>query len=277
MKDISDLVLNALEEDIGTGDITTELTVNDSLRGRAFIKCKENGILCGGEVVRRVFFLLDNSLEVKLLKTDGEEITVGEKIIVIRGKIKSILIGERVALNFLSHLSGIATMTNRFVKVLPPSIKLLDTRKTLPGLRALEKYAVKVGGGKNHRFGLYDGILIKDNHIIAAGGIMQAIGRVKIGAPHYMKIEVEAFSLEDVREALEAGADIILLDNMDAEMVKEAVSIINGRAKIEVSGGINGDNIMLFSKLPIDFISVGAVTHSAKSLDFSLSLEDDFD
>jgi len=277
MKDISDLVLNALEEDIGTGDITTELTVNDSLRGRAFIKCKENGILCGCEVVRRVFLLLDNSLEVKLLKTDGEEITVGEKIIVIRGKIKSILIGERVALNFLSHLSGIATMTNRFVKVLPPSIKLLDTRKTLPGLRALEKYAVKVGGGKNHRFGLYDGILIKDNHIIAAGGIMQAIGRVKIGAPHYMKIEVEAFSLEDVREALEAGADIILLDNMDAEMVKEAVSIINGRAKIEVSGGINGDNIMLFSKLPIDFISVGAVTHSAKSLDFSLSLEDDFD
>jgi nicotinate-nucleotide pyrophosphorylase (carboxylating) len=277
MKDISDLVLNALEEDICTGDITTELTVDDSLRGRAFIKCKENGILCGCEVVRRVFFLLDNSLEVKLLKTDGEEITVGEKIIVIRGKIKSILIGERVALNFLSHLSGIATMTNRFVKILPSSIKLLDTRKTLPGLRALEKYAVKVGGGKNHRFGLYDGILIKDNHIIAAGGIMQAIGRVKIGAPHYMKIEVEAFSLEDVREALEAGADIILLDNMDAEMVKEAVSIINGRAKIEVSGGINGDNIMLFSKLPIDFISVGAVTHSAKSLDFSLSLEDDFD
>lgn len=277
MKDISNLILDALEEDIGTGDITTELTVDNSLRGRAFIKCKEDGILCGSEVVKMVFLLLDNSLELELLKKDGEEITVGEKVVVIKGKIKSILMGERVALNFLSHLSGIATMTNKFVRVLPTSTKLLDTRKTLPGLRTLEKYAVKIGGGKNHRFGLYDGILIKDNHIIASGGIRQAVERVKKNAPHYMKIEVEAFSLEDVEEALDAGADIILLDNMNIETIKEAINVINRRAKIEVSGGINSNNIHLLAELPIDFISVGAITHSAKALDFSLSLEDDFD
>ncbi|MGB9682594.1 MAG: carboxylating nicotinate-nucleotide diphosphorylase [bacterium] len=274
MKDISDLIMKALEEDIGTGDITTELTVDDSLKGRAFIKCKEDGILCGCEVVRDVFLLLDSSLELEFLKRDGDEIVVGEKIIVIKGKFKSILMGERVALNFLSHLSGIATMTNRFVKMLPPSIKLLDTRKTLPGLRMLEKYAVRVGGGKNHRFGLYDGILIKDNHIIASGGIKQAVEKVKKSAPHYMKIEVEAFSLENVREALDAGVDIILLDNMDVETIKEAINIIDGRVKIEVSGGINSSNIHLLTELPIDFVSVGAITHSAKALDFSLSLED---
>jgi|YelNatPaOPRAMG01_1025707.scaffolds.fasta_scaffold04505_4 nicotinate-nucleotide pyrophosphorylase (carboxylating) len=277
MKDISELIMNALEEDIGTGDITTELTVEDSLRGVAFIKCKEDGILCGSEVVRDVFLCLDNSLELELLKKDGEEIVSGEKVIVIRGKVKSILMGERVALNFLSHLSGIATMTNKFVKMLPPSTKLLDTRKTLPGLRILEKYAVRVGGGKNHRFGLYDGILIKDNHIIASGGIKQAVDKVKRSAPHYMKIEVEAFSLENVREALDAGVDIILLDNMDPQTIREAISIINGRAKIEISGGINNNNIHLFTELPIDFISVGAITHSAKALDFSLSLEDYFE
>ncbi|MGC9064584.1 MAG: carboxylating nicotinate-nucleotide diphosphorylase [bacterium] len=274
MKDISDLIMKALEEDIGTGDITTELTVDDSLKGRAFIKCKEDGILCGCEVVRDVFLLLDSSLELEFLKRDGDEIVVGEKIIVIKGKFKSILMGERVALNFLSHLSGIATMTNRFVKMLPPSIKLLDTRKTLPGLRMLEKYAVRVGGGKNHRFGLYDGILIKDNHIIASGGIKQAVEKAKKSAPHYMKIEVEAFSLENVREALDAGVDIILLDNMDVETIKEAINIIDGRVKIEVSGGINSSNIHLLTELPIDFVSVGAITHSAKALDFSLSLED---
>lgn len=277
MNEISKIVMMALEEDIGIGDITTELTIEDSLRGRAYIRCKERAILCGCEVVREVFRLIDDSLKLDFLKSDGDEVLPKEKVLFIEGKVKSILKGERVSLNFLSHLSGIATATNNLVKRLPPSIKILDTRKTLPGLRFLEKYAVRVGGGKNHRFGLYDGILIKDNHSIAVGGVKKALELAKKSAPHYMKIEVETATLEDVKEALDGGADIILLDNMDIETVKEAIKLINGRAEIEVSGGINGDNIGQLAELPIDYVSVGAITHSAKSIDFSLTLEEVFE
>lgn len=274
MNSISKIVLLALEEDIGIGDITTDIIIDEGLKGKAYIKAKENGILCGCEVVREVFKNIDETLVLSFSKSDGEGIFPGEKVIFIEGRIKSILKGERVALNFLSHLSGIATATNKFVRLLPPSVKILDTRKTLPGLRILEKYAVKVGGGKNHRFGLYDGILIKDNHIIAVGGVKKALEIAKRNAPHYMKIEIEAATLDDVREAVEGGADIILLDNMDVDEIKEAIKIINGRAQIEVSGGININNIEHLVGLPIDFISIGAITHSAKALDFSLTLED---
>lgn len=274
MNSISKIISLALEEDIGIGDITTDIIVDEELKGKAYIKAKESGILCGCEVVREVFRSIDEALVLRFSKSDGQEISSGEKIIFIEGKIKSILKGERVALNFLSHLSGIATATNKFVKLLSPSVKILDTRKTLPGLRILEKYAVKVGGGKNHRFGLYDGILIKDNHIIAVGGVRRALEIAKKNAPHYMKIEIEAATLDDVREAVEGGADIILLDNMSIDEIKEAIKIIDGRAQIEVSGGINSDNIEQLVGLPIDFISIGAITHSAKALDFSLTLED---
>jgi nicotinate-nucleotide pyrophosphorylase (carboxylating) len=274
MNSISRIISLALEEDIGIGDITTDLIIDEGLKGKAYIKCKERGILCGCEVVKEVFRTIDENLTLEFLKSDGEEVYPGEKVIFIRGKVKSILKGERVSLNFLSHLSGIATATNRFVKLLPPSVKILDTRKTLPGLRFLEKYAVRVGGGKNHRFGLYDGILIKDNHIIAIGGVKKALEIARRNAPHYMKIEIETASLEDVKEALEGGADIILLDNMSIDQIKEAIKIINGRAQIEVSGGINSDNIEQLVGLPIDFISIGAITHSAKAIDFSLTLED---
>ncbi len=274
MNSISKIVLLALEEDIGIGDITTDIIIDEELKGKAYIKAKEKGILCGCEVVKEVFKNIDETLVLKFSKSDGEEISPGEKVIFIEGKIKSILKGERVALNFLSHLSGVATATNKFVKLLSPSVKILDTRKTLPGLRILEKYAVKVGGGKNHRFGLYDGILIKDNHIIAVGGVRRALEIAKKNAPHYMKIEIETATLDDVREAVEGGADIILLDNMSTDEIKEAIKIIDGRAQIEVSGGINSDNIEQLVGLPIDFISIGAITHSAKALDFSLTLED---
>lgn len=277
MNEISKIVLMALEEDIGIGDITTELVIDEGLRGRAYIRCKERAILCGCEVVREVFHIIDSSLKLDFIKFDGEEVFPKEKIVFIEGKVKSILKGERVSLNFLSHLSGIATTTNDLVRRLPPSIKILDTRKTLPGLRFLEKYAVRVGGGKNHRFGLYDGILIKDNHSIAVGGVKKALELVKRNVPHYMKIEVEAATLRDVEEALEGGADIILLDNMDLETLREAVKLINGRAQIEVSGGINSDNIDQLAELAIDFVSVGAITHSAKSIDFSLTLEETFE
>lgn len=274
MNSISRIVSLALEEDIGIGDITTDIIIDEGLKGKAYIKAKEDGILCGCEVVKEVFRSIDDTLVLRFLKSDGEEVSSGEKVILIEGKVKSILKGERVALNFLSHLSGIATATNKFVKLLSPSVKILDTRKTLPGLRLLEKYAVRVGGGKNHRFGLYDGILIKDNHIIAVGGVKKALEIAKRNAPHYMKIEIETATLEDVREALEGGADIILLDNMSIDEIKEAIKMINGRAQIEVSGGINSGNIEQFVGLPIDFISIGAITHSAKALDFSLTLED---
>lgn len=274
MNSISKIVSLALEEDIGIGDITTDIIIDEGLKGKAYIKAKESGILCGCEVARGVFKSIDETLVLNFSKSDGEEIFSGEKVIFIEGKIKSILKGERVALNFLSHLSGIATTTKKFVKLLPPSVKILDTRKTLPGLRILEKYAVKVGGGKNHRFGLYDGILIKDNHIIAVGGVRKALEIAKKSAPHYMKIEIEAATLDEVREAVEGGADIILLDNMSIDEIKEAIKIIDGRAQIEVSGGINSDNIEQLVGLPIDFISIGAITHSVKALDFSLTLED---
>jgi len=273
MNSISKIISLALEEDIGIGDVTTDLIIDEGLKGKAYIKCKEKGILCGCEVVKEVFHTIDDTLELKFLKSDGDEVNPGEKIIFIEGKVKSILKGERVSLNFLSHLSGIATATNKFVKLLPPSVKILDTRKTLPGLRFLEKYAVRVGGGKNHRFGLYDGILIKDNHIIAVGGVKRALEIAKRNAPHYMKIEIETASLEDVKEAVEGGADIILLDNMSIDEIKEAIKIINGKAQIEVSGGINSNNIEQLIGLPIDFISIGAITHSAKAIDFSLTLE----
>lgn len=277
MNEISKIVLMALEEDVGIGDITTELVIDERLRGRAYIRCKERSILCGCEVVKEVFHSIDSSLKLDFMKFDGDEVFPKEKIVFIEGKVKSILKGERVSLNFLSHLSGIATATNNLVKRLPPSIKILDTRKTLPGLRFLEKYAVRVGGGKNHRFGLYDGILIKDNHSIAVGGVKKALELAKKNVPHYMKIEVETATLKDVEEALEGGADIILLDNMDLGTIKEAIKLINGKAQIEVSGGINDDNIDQLAELSIDFVSIGAITHSAKSIDFSLTLEETFE
>ncbi|HOP55137.1 MAG TPA: carboxylating nicotinate-nucleotide diphosphorylase [bacterium] len=277
MNEISKIVMMSLEEDIGIGDITTDLTIDENLRGRARVRCKEKAILCGCEIVKEVFHTIDNSLVLKFLKYDGEEVSPKENVLFIEGKIRSILKGERVSLNFLSHLSGIATVTSNLVKRLPSSIKILDTRKTLPGLRFLEKYAVKVGGGKNHRFGLYDGILIKDNHSIAVGGVKNALELVKRNVPHYMKVEIETATLEDVKEALEGGADVILLDNMDVETIREAIKLIDGRAQIEVSGGINDNNIEQLVDLPVDFISVGAITHSAKSIDFSLTLEETFE
>lgn len=265
------LIMNALSEDVGTGDITTESTIPETARAHGLYKAKESGVLCGIGVAARVFELIDRDIEFTPLKRDGDRIEKGEIIAEVRGKATNVLTGERVGLNLMQRMSGIATRTAEAVaQVEGTGAKICDTRKTTPGLRVVEKYAVKVGGGTNHRFNLADGILIKDNHIVAAGSITNAVRAARANAPHTLKIEVEVETFDELNEALDAGADIIMLDNMSCENMKKAVGIVNGRAVTEASGNMGDRNLKEVADCGVDLISIGALTHSVRSLDISL-------
>ena len=270
-----EFISRIISEDIGRGDITTNFVTNEVRNGRAFIKAKSDLVLCGIDLAAYVFKFIDEDLEVELLAEDGEKLCAGEKIMNISGNAASILKGERTALNLLQRLSGIASLTAEYVKEIDKysETKIADTRKTTPGLRTLEKYAVRTGGGSNHRFGLDDGVMIKDNHIVLAGSITQAVENVRSRIHHLLKIEVETTNLDEVEEALAAKADVIMLDNMDYDMMAEAIEIIGDSAKIEISGGVTLERINELSKLGADFISVGALTHSAVAKDINLTLE----
>lgn len=267
---VDDIIKRALNEDLYYGDITTESIVVNNKNASIDLIAKEDGVVAGLEVFRRVFLTLGDA-ETEFYVKDGDNIHKGEKIGKVYGNIKTLLIGERVALNFLQRMCGIATLTKMFTEKLKgTNVKLLDTRKTTPNMRMFEKYSVKIGGGTNHRFGLNDGILIKDNHIDAAGGIQQAIEMVRSNAPFVRKIEIEVETLEQLKEALEMNPDIIMLDNMDIETLKAAVKIIDGKAEIEASGNVDLDTIEVIAQIGVDYISTGAITHSFKVLDLSL-------
>jgi len=271
---LNDLIEKALKEDVGTGDITTLSTIpaDKTITGR-FI-AKESGILCGEDVARAVFAFVDPAIELNFFYKDDDKITKGEVIATVSGLARSILTGERLALNLLQHMSGIATRTGEAVeKVAGTKARIADTRKTTPGLRVLEKYAVKCGGGSNHRFNLADGVLIKDNHIEAAGGITAAVEMARRNIPHTLKIEVEIETFEQLREALAAGADIIMLDNMSNEDMKKAVEIVAGRAITEASGNMGEKDLRAVAETGVDLISIGALTHSVKALDISLKFK----
>lgn len=270
---VDTLIELAFQEDIGIGDITTEATVPSSQRGIGTFLAKSDGVIAGLPVAERTFEKLDTGLAFTPFVNDGDAVNAGTPIGEVQGEAKKILIGERTALNFLQRLSGVATLTSQFVKAVTDyDVKIVDTRKTTPGWRVIQKYAVCVGGGHNHRFGLYDGVLIKDNHIVAAGGITQAVQRARLSAPHTVKIEVEVETIEQVNEALEAKADILLLDNMSIEMMKEVVQRIGDLAVTEASGGITLDRVKAVAATGVDYISVGALTHSAMPMDISLTL-----
>lgn len=268
---IDDYILRALREDISSEDVTTNAVLPCRKDGKADLICKETGIVAGLDIFQRVFELLDPSVVFQSYFQDGDQVEKGQLIGVVCGDARTILSGERTALNFLQRMSGIATYTRNLVKELNGfKTKLLDTRKTTPNMRFFEKYAVKVGGGSNHRYNLSDGVLIKDNHIGAAGGVKEAVLLAKEYAPFVRKIEVEVENLVMLEQALEAGADIIMLDNMDDEMIKRAVEIVDGRAETECSGNITKERLKKLATLGVDYISVGALTHSAPILDFSL-------
>jgi len=264
-------IKQALLEDINYEDITTNAIVDDLATASITLYSKEEGMIAGLSVFSRVFELLDQDITITLLKKDGDKIYPKDKLATIQGKVRTILTGERTALNFLQRMSGIATYTNYVLNLLQgTNIKVFDTRKTTPNMRIFEKYAVKIGGGYNHRYNLSDGILIKDNHIDAAGGITQAIEKIRNHDPYIKKIEVEVETISQVKEALFAKADIIMLDNMDVKTMKEAIAIINHQALIECSGNVTKESIALLKELNIDYISCGALTHSAPILDISL-------
>ena len=272
--EVERILKSALAEDVGSGDVTSLSTVppGRTISGRYI--AKEDGVLCGLEVVARAFALLDASIAFTALAADGDRVRKGDVIATVSGDARAILAGERVGLNLLQHMSGVATQTARAVAaVAGTGAKIVDTRKTTPGLRALDKYAVRAGGGGNHRFGLFDGVLIKDNHIVAAGGITAAVAAARKRAPHSLKVEVEVETLEQLREALNAGADIVMLDNMPLEMMREAVRCVQGRALVEASGNM-GDKtdaeLRAVAETGVDLISIGALTHSVRALDISL-------
>lgn len=265
------LILEALKEDISSEDVTTNSVMKEAVAGEVDLICKQDGIIAGLEVFERVFTLLDPDTKVELYYKDGEEVKNGQLMGKVKGDIRVLLSGERVALNYLQRMSGIATYTNSVAKLLERSkIKLLDTRKTTPNMRIFEKYAVRAGGGYNHRYNLSDGVLLKDNHIGAAGSVTKAVQMAKEYAPFVRKIEVEVENLDMVKEAVEAGADIIMLDNMSPEDMKKAVELIDGRAQTECSGNVIKENIARLTEIGVDYISSGALTHSAPILDISL-------
>mgnify|MGYP000003709144 CR=1 FL=1 len=264
-------ILSALKEDITSEDVSTNSVMPHPQAGEVDLICKEDGIICGLQVFERVFTLLDEKTTVEFLVQDGAEVHKGQLMAKVHGDIRTLLCGERTALNYLQRMSGIATYTHSVAELLKGTgIKLLDTRKTTPNMRIFEKYAVRVGGGYNHRYNLSDGVLLKDNHIGAAGGVKEAIAAAKEYAPFVRKIEVEVENLDMVKEAVEAGADIIMLDNMDTDALKEAIAYIDGRAEIEVSGNVTKENIARLTGLGVDYVSSGALTHSAPILDISL-------
>lgn len=270
---IDRLIRLALKEDIGFRDVTTESLFEKDRVLRAVIIAKEAFILAGIHVAEGVFQTLQSDIRGNRVHEDGDTVKAGETLLEVEGDVSALLSGERVALNFLQRLSGIATHTRRFVdKVKDCPVKILDTRKTTPLLRYMERYAVRVGGGYSHRFGLYDGILIKDNHIKACGDIKEALKRVKDNAPVGLKIEVEVNSLDEFKVALNFSPDIVLLDNMDVEAISKAVEMAKGRVLLEVSGGINLENVEVVAKTGVDFISIGALTHSARAVDISMEI-----
>ncbi|OAJ72761.1 nicotinate-nucleotide pyrophosphorylase [Brevibacillus sp. SKDU10] len=262
-----------LFEDVGHGDITTMTTIPADEKGTGILYAKKPGLIAGLDIAEQVFHTVDHELSFQRFVTEGSQVQKGDVIAEVTGSVQAILTGERLALNLLQRLSGIATCTQLFVKEISHTqARIVDTRKTTPGLRLLEKYAVRVGGGHNHRFALYDAVMIKDNHSKGAGGIKEAVRKAREAIPHTMKIEVEAESLMQVHEALEAGADIIMLDNMSCDMMREAVQIISGKAIIEASGGVTLETVRGIAETGVDVISVGGLTHSVAALDISLDL-----
>ncbi len=271
---LKNLIEQALAEDLGPGDVTSEATVPADSTSEAVMLAKQHLVLAGLDVAREVFHYLDPAIQFLAFAKDGAVIHSGTEIAKLSGNTRLLLAGERVALNLLQHLSGIATLTARYVeKVKGLKAEMLDTRKTLPGLRKLEKYAVRMGGGRNHRFGLFDGVLIKDNHIKAAGGIIKAVERAQKKAHHLLKIEVETRTLDEVAEALAVGADIIMLDNMPIDVMREAVKLVAGRALVEASGNVTLETIRPIAETGVDFISSGSLTHSAPAADISMKIK----
>lgn len=268
---VDDYILNALKEDITSEDVTTNAVMREAKKGKADLICKQDGIICGLDVFKRVFELLSEDSTFETIFKDGDKVKKGELIGTVYGDIRVLLSGERTALNYLQRMSGIATLTNEMVTELAGyKTKLLDTRKTTPNMRPFEKHAVKVGGGTNHRYNLSDGVLIKDNHIGAAGSITKAVQMAKEYAPFVRKIEVEVESLEQLKEAVEAGADIIMLDNMDNETMRQAVALVAGKAETECSGNVTKERLKEIAEIGVDYVSCGALTHSAPIMDVSL-------
>lgn len=268
---VDPLILSALSEDINNEDVSTNSVMSENVAGQVDLICKEDGIICGLPVFERVFYLLDPQTKFDVLVKDGDAVKAGQKLGTVYGDIRVLLSGERTALNYLQRMSGIATYTHEMAELLKDSpIRLLDSRKTTPNNRIFEKYAVKIGGSKNHRYNLSDGVLLKDNHIGAAGGVKEAVLAAKDYAPSVRKIEIEVETLEMVKEAVEAGADIIMLDNMAHDQMQEAVALIAGRAEIEISGNVTKANVASYLDLDVQYVSSGALTHSSKILDLSL-------
>ncbi len=271
---IDDLIKNAISEDINYIDMATDYLLNESTRGKARFVSKANGVLSGIDVSMRVFELLDDTFSCKLYKKDGDTVKCGDVIAEFEGKTVRLLKGERTALNILQHMSGIATLTNECVKIVEGTgASIADTRKTLPGLRPLQKYAVTCGGGKNHRYNLSDCAMLKDNHIDAKGGIMPAVKALREKIGHTVKIEVETRNLDEVKEALDAGADIIMLDNMDNETMSEAVKLVDKKALLEASGNLTPERLKSVAELGVDILSLGALTHSVTAFDISMKIE----
>lgn len=268
---LTEIIRLALAEDVGSGDLTTSLVVPPSMPAQAEIVAKQDLVAAGLEAARLTFETVDTAVDFDPLVADGDQAVSGQVLVRLAGPAASILTAERVALNFLMHLSGVATLTARFVNAVKPHrVRIVDTRKTTPGWRVLEKAAVRAGGGENHRLGLFDGILIKDNHIAAAGTVTAAVTRAKKGAPHTMKVEVEVSDLPGLEEAIAAEADVVLLDNMNLDQLRQAVTLTKGRVLLEASGGINLENVAQVAATGVDIISIGALTHSAPAADMSL-------
>ena len=271
---LDEFLLSALKEDVGTGDITTNCCIPAENRSEAYFIAKEDGVICGIDIAQKVFYLVDEKITVIPQIKDGDSVKKGDIIAEVIGPSRGILTGERVALNLMQRLSGTATATAKAVSsIAGTNAKIADTRKSTPGLRVLEKYAVRVGGGHNHRFNLSDGVLIKDNHIAAAGGIVAAVKAARAAVPHVMKIEVETETLDEVKQALDAGVDIIMLDNMSTELMAQSVALIGGKALTEASGNMGEKDLFEVAKTGVDYISIGALTHSVKSLDISMKFK----
>jgi nicotinate-nucleotide pyrophosphorylase (carboxylating) len=271
---VRQLIQAAIEEDLGRGDVTTEATIAEHVISRACLITKQEIVLAGMDVFAEVYAMLDGAVHLKPAYKDGDLLSAGVVIAVLEGRARSLLAGERVALNFLQRLSGIATLTRQYVEAVRGyGVDIIDTRKTTPGWRLLEKYAVRVGGGKNHRHDLGDGVLIKDNHIVAAGGIKQAVDMARRHSHHLLKIEVEVETLEQVEEALQAGAEVIMLDNMSPAMLAEGVKIIGKRAVVEASGGVSLETVTAVARTGVDLISVGKLTHSAPAADIHVEFD----
>lgn len=270
---IERLIRDSLDEDIGAGDLATMATISAQSRGTGLFRAKKAGVVAGLVLLERIFYFIDPKVEVRLLTEDGTQVKEGTVVAEAVGPVRALLLAERTALNFLQRLSGNATLTRKYVEAVKDvPCKVLDTRKTTPGLRTLEKYAVRMGGGMNHRIGLYDAALVKDNHIEATGSINDAVKAVRRHAPFMAKVEVEASSIKQVQEAIDAGADVIMLDNMTLAQMTEAVKLVNKRAGVEASGGITLENIRQVAATGVDFISSGALTHSAPVVDFNMKI-----